>query len=32
MTYICFDVLSSFRVEKGQIKISYADGEETFRR
>ncbi len=30
MTYICFDVLSSYRVEKGQIKITYADGEETF--
>ncbi len=30
MTYICFDVLSSFRVENGQIKISFAGGEEFF--
>ncbi len=30
MTYICFDVLSSFRVEKRQIKISFTDGSESF--
>ena len=30
MTYICFDVLSSFRAEREQIKISFVGGEETF--
>ncbi len=28
MTYICFDVMSSFRVEKGQIRIALSDGDE----